>query len=200
MELANCRFGRLTALCRTHRGKRVAWVCVCDCGNRVTVAQVELRSGDTRSCGCLRREANINRNTTHGKTRSACYKKWRAMWNRVRATLQDANRCYIGVTVCESWRNFETFYADMGEPPTGYSLDRIDNTKGYNKHNCRWVSLAEQARNTRRLRLHNGVHMSELARRAGLSPDVVLERINKLGWDVDRALATPLRKQRKEPR
>jgi hypothetical protein len=99
--------------------------------------------------------------------------------------------------VCPAWADFSAFYADMGEPPLGYSLDRIDNTKGYSPGNCRWVPLAEQARNTRRLRMYEGVHMSEHARRAGLPADVVFDRINKLGWDTPRALSTPLRPIRK---
>ena len=79
----------------------------------------------------------------------------------------------------------------MGEPPEGFSLDRINNLKGYSKKNCRWVPLAEQARNTRRQRLYKGVCLSEAARAAGLTPDIVFDRVNKLGWTVERALTTP---------
>lgn len=193
MDLTNTRFGRLVAMTETTKGARKAWVCRCDCGVTVVKAQVDLRAGDTRSCGCLKRELRAARNTTHGATDTAAYKKWRGMWARVRSSSYK-NRCYAEVSVCAEWGSFERFLADMGEPPDGYSLDRIDNNKGYCKSNCRWVPLSTQAKNTRRLRIHDGVHISELARRAGLKPDVVFDRINKLGWTVDRALHTPLRK------
>lgn len=193
MELKGVRFGLLTAVKRTTKGTRVAWECACDCGNRTVAAQLELRNGDTKSCGCLRIAATSAKNTTHGMTHTRAYAKWKGMWARVRNAHLKENHCYIGVAVCKRWEKFENFYADMGELPEGYSLDRIDNKKGYSKSNCRWVPLEEQSRNTRRLRLHKGVHISEAARRVGLNPDVVLDRINKLGWDIDRALATPLR-------
>ena len=193
MDLSGVRFGRLTVVCRSMSGKRVPWECRCDCGKIVVVAQPELRRGDTKSCGCAKKETVQRKNTTHGMTHTAAYNKWRGMWARVRNTHKKENKCYAGVTVCVAWKHFENFYTDMGEPPEGYSLDRKDNLKGYSKKNCRWVPLEMQARNTRRLRLHKGVSISEASRCAGLSPDVVLDRINKLGWTVEQALSTPTR-------
>lgn len=197
MDLTGTRFGRLVANTPTVKGKRKAWVCVCDCGAVVTKAQVDLRSGDTKSCGCAKRELRAAKNTTHGASNSVAYSKWRGMWARVRTAGAPKNRCYRDVGVCPAWRKFEAFLADMGEPPEGYSLDRIDNSQGYGKSNCRWVPLSQQAKHTRRLRVHNGVHLSELARQHGLLPDVVFDRINKLGWAIDKALSTPVRKMKK---
>lgn len=199
MELTGVRFGRLIAQTKTIKGARVAWECICDCGTRTITAQVDLRSGDSTSCGCHKAAVLAVRNTKHGKTNSTTYRKWQGMWSRVRHTDRLKNRAYQGVTVCEQWLDFAAFLADMGDAPLGYSLDRIDNAQGYCKTNCRWVPLAEQARNTRRLRFHNGVYISDAARRAGLCPDVVFDRINKLRWDIDRALTTPLRPQRDRP-
>jgi hypothetical protein len=117
------------------------------------------------------------------------------MWARIRNTDTERNKCYKHVKICKAWASFEQFYLDMGEAPEGYSLDRIDNGKGYNKDNCRWVPLAAQATNTSRNVVieFNGVttHISKHARAQGLAPDIVFDRINKLGWGADRALSTP---------
>jgi hypothetical protein len=53
-----------------------------------------------------------------------------------------------GVIVCSHWHKYENFLADMGQRPSDeYSLDRIDNTKGYSKDNCRWATRSDQQKN-----------------------------------------------------
>lgn len=196
MDLAGVRFGRLIAQSKTVKGKRVAWGCVCDCGTATIAAQVDLRSGDTTSCGCAKRDAMIARNYKHGLADTPTHLAWKRMRRRVRHPEDRGNACYANVTICKRWDKFENFLADMGDVPAGYSLDRISNHKGYSPSNCRWVPLADQARNTRRLRRVGDTYVSQAARQAGLDPNVVFDRINKLGWGIDRALTTPLQKQR----
>lgn len=197
MELSGVRFGRLTVLQRSTSGSRVPWVCQCDCGAVVVRAQGDLRRGDTKSCGCAKRDATVARNYRHGLTDTRTYLKWKGMRKRVRHPEAVGNACYAGVTICKRWEKFENFLADMGECPDGYSLDRINNKKGYSPSNCRWVPMEEQARNTRRLRKVGNTYVSEAARRAGLDPDVVLDRVNKLGWSMQRALTTPKQVQQR---
>lgn len=198
LDLTGQVFGRLTVLSedtQTAVGKRRRWRCVCFCGVTKSVAQQELRYGHSRSCGCLHKEQLRVRNTTHGSTETYTYKKWRSMHRRVTDTHKSRNKCYEGVDIDSRWGVYEHFLADMGECPPGYSLDRIDNTKGYTPSNCRWVPLFAQGANTSRNRTETvgGItkHVSALARDAGLQPDVVFDRVNKLGWDITRAVQTP---------
>lgn len=154
LDLTGQKFERLTALeVRLNgRGQR-RWLCRCDCGNELLVTLGNLRNGHTRSCGCLfqslRGENNCN--YKHGKSRSKAYPIWKSM--RVRCTLKTRPEYPRyggkGITVCDRWNSFENFLNDMGEPPPGASLDRINNEQGYSPDNCRWASNREQCRNRR---------------------------------------------------
>jgi hypothetical protein len=100
-----------------------------------------------------------------------------------------------GITVCERWRDFKNFIADMGEPPSPrHSIDRIDNDGNYQPYNCRWATPTEQALNKRTYKNARLVHfrgetmsVSKAARLVGLKPNTVYARVRK-GWPVDRAL------------
>lgn len=75
---------------------------------------------------------------------SPTYSSWKSMKDRCKT-----KEYYIknNITVCDRWKEFVYFLADMGEKPEGYTIDRIDNTKGYYKENCRWASQSQQSRN-----------------------------------------------------
>lgn len=189
-------FGRLSVIKQVVLGSNPKWECLCECGKVVEVKQINLRSGDTKSCGCLATDKLIQRNTKHNLTGTCTYKKWKAMRSRVKNP-QGKSACYKGINICSRWNDYTLFLADMGECPTGFSLDRIDSTKGYAPENCRWIPLKEQATNTSRNRkvIHNGVNacISTHAKANGLAPDVVFDRVNKLGWSMERALLEPKR-------
>ena len=86
--------------------------------------------------------------TTHGMKYTREYNSWCSMLTRVRGTNPAKDRAsYKNVNVCDSWLEFENFYADMGERPEGMSLDRIDNDGDYGPENCRWATPATQQRN-----------------------------------------------------
>lgn len=153
------RFSRLTITRFDHWDSakhRSFYVCRCDCGESCVQDNVRLKAGSVRSCGCLKREATVRRNMgtkrTHGMSKSAEYKAWRAMKNRCGNSSVACFKHYggRGISVCVRWmKSFENFYADMGPRPPKMSLDRIDVNGNYEPQNCRWADTVTQRNNQR---------------------------------------------------
>jgi len=122
--------------------------CVCTCGVERSVKHTHLSDGKTSSCGCSVMK--------HGMTRTNEYKVWDSMIRRCHSKTHAAFESYggRGITVCDDWRKFEAYYADMGAQPKGMTLERTDNSKGYSKENCVWASITDQARNRRSTKLN----------------------------------------------
>lgn len=130
--------------------------------------------------------------TIHGMHKSPAYKRWIYMRRRCK---KDPKYIRNGVTVCERWANsFVNFYADMGDPPPGMTLDRIDGTKGYSQANCRWATYKEQARNMKTNVRAGGELLVDIAERANVSRSTVVYR-KKKGLTLD---APSIRKECKK--
>ena len=184
IDISGQRFGRLTVLGFSHSNSiKRYWMCRCDCGKFKTVILSQLRSGMTRSCGCLRHEGYRR---THGGASTSEYASWLSLKNRCRNSRDRNFKNYggRGIKFCDRWLKFENFLADMGKKPSPkHSIDRYPNNDGnYEPGNCRWATAFEQACNTRR-NLHiivDGKRMSamELAQLSGLSVITIRERIH----------------------
>lgn len=149
-------YGRLVVTGLSHRNGKVYWECKCSCGNSKVVYGDHLRSGHTKSCGCLHKERLLVQNRIHGKSKTPTFSIWATMKSRCSNPNVDSYPHYggRGIKVCDRWNDsFVNFLNDMGEKPTGMSLDRIDNNGGYSRENCKWATMKEQSANTRRKRI-----------------------------------------------
>lgn len=143
----------------------------------------------------------------HRRTGSPEYVVWVNMRSRCSDPENKAFAGYggRGITVCERWQeSFEAFFADMGlRPSRNHQLDRIDNDGPYSPENCRWVSRIENCNNRRDNVLvewrGEALTVPEWARRTGLTKYAIWQRLKLLGWDVERALTTPVRQRKRSP-
>lgn len=199
------RFGRLTVVASAGRDKfgRARFHCVCDCGEETSTLSTYLRSGDTKSCGCLQTEAAAKINRSHGKSRTPEYQSWFSMISRCTKPTQNYYELYggRGIRVCDRWMKFENFLADMGPKPTPkHSIDRINNNGNYEPSNCRWASIIEQANNTRENRFikFDGqlVTHAQAARLAGISYNTFCARFRR-GWEIYDIMTRPVAKKRR---
>lgn len=153
------RYGRLTVIeeletiVRTNGKKQRNFRLKCDCGKVKDVYMEYFRYGQTRSCGCLALEVLKKRAITHAMSSTPEYKSWRSIKDRC---INPNSTCYgkygaKGISVHTDWINdFMAFYNHIGPKPKDglrYSVDRIDNAKGYEPNNVRWVTDTLQARN-----------------------------------------------------
>lgn len=213
-DITGQTFNQLTAIelaGKTVEG-RALWLCKCSCGQMTIVQGKYLRSGHTRSCGCLigkhkgpislGRTHGMSNRRTHGMSKTRIYRIWQGMLQRCMNPNTPGYESYggRGITVCETWQHdFEAFYKDVGEPPSiHHSLDRIDNDLGYSPENCRWATQKEQTRNTRQniTITYDGRTqcISAWEEELGMRRCTLHVRIVQHGWSIERAFTQPVKK------
>ena len=148
-NLIGKRYGRLVVIerCGIAHG-RYMWSCLCDCGTFTTVNGSNLKQNNkgTTSCGCLRKELQ----TTHGMSKTRPYHIWVDMRRRCTnpSNIVFSNYGGAGISYDPRWEEFENFWEDM---QNGYqdnlTLERINPSGNYEKNNCKWDTMGNQAKN-----------------------------------------------------
>lgn len=190
-------FERLTVIgfAGTIKGKS-HWYCKCSCGNITMPTASKLRNGSTKSCGCYIKEMRGVFHKTHGKTLSREYN----IWGHIKYRCFNKNSPFYhlyggrGITMCDRWKDsFDNFLEDMGSiPHDKYSIDRIDNNKGYFPENCRWASHKEQARNKNwnmKITFNNETKLlCDWSKTTGINQATLRNRIVR-GWPIQEAFS-----------
>lgn len=187
------KFGRLTVVDEVGKNKwgDRTWKCRCDCGNTLVVSGGHLKSGHTKSCGCLARELRVEKATVHGITSGGKRPRTMNVWRGMKArcfnpkAVSYPNYGARGITVCDEWLSFENFH--NWAMANGYAddlqLDRIDNDGNYCPENCRWVTRSMNQRNTSRTHLMtiNGKTQcaSDWIKELGISKSTFYEALKK---------------------
>lgn len=177
------------------------WECKCDCGKITITRSTFIKSGRTKSCGCLEDENRKNmgkRTKTHGMSKTQEYRTWCGIKRRC----YDKNNetyCYYGargITICDRWlEKFENFYQDMGNiPDKEYSLDRINVNGNYEKENCRWATREEQGnnrRNNRKLTCRGKtMTITQWGKLLCIGGSLIHKRLLR-NWSIEEAIFTP---------
>lgn len=201
------KFGKLTIIDFSDFNKRYA-ICSCECGKTKIVETNYLAIGRIKSCGCLRRIIERDRNynpvlygeAINKELRPTCT-AWASMLKRCLNKTNADYKYYGGrnITVCDRWLNFYNFYEDMGKKPKGTILDRIDPNKNYEPYNCRWATRKQQLYNkTNSILLeYKGKKwgLQELAKKYGINRMTLKSRIFDMQWPIEKAIKTPIKKK-----
>ena len=193
IDLTGLVFGRLLVLKFDNvTSKKTYWLCECNCGNKTVVYSNKLKTGHTKSCGCIR----IEKITKHGDYKTRFYRTYNAMFSRC-ARFKN----YENISVSKRWSKYENFKADMYEEYNNHvekfgikntTIDRIDSKKNYTLKNCRWATSEVQGNNTSRNRFvtHKGMTLTyaQWWRKSGTTINrATFSGRLKRGWSINDA-------------
>jgi hypothetical protein len=195
------RFGRLTAVKFSGRNNsgNILWECICDCGKIAHITSSSLLAENQLSCGCIRWylydfAPHPSPRKTHGRSKTRIARIYGAMMERCYRKKNDNFQYYggRGIKVCKEWRDDnKSFFnwADSSGYADNLTIDRKDTNGNYEPENCRWITQAEQSRNTRNVIFltHEGrtLCLSEWAREFGIDPTTMAHRFRS-GWKPPR--------------
>lgn len=198
-------FSRLTVLMRNGSDNGALWLCRCKCGEEITARATKLRSGEVKSCGCLKKENAKNlrpgNNKTHGLSRHPVKTVYDNMYKRcyVSGTRRYERYGGRGIGICGEWlESREAFYlwALANGYRKGRIIDRIDNDGDYSPDNVRFVTARESANNTSRNRLltWNGETktVAQWARAMGVRCQALQHRVTRK-WPIEKIFTQPFR-------
>jgi hypothetical protein len=210
LDLTGQKYGRLTCVKEAGRNKcgQVLWECRCDCGNRTLATTNDLRTGNTKSCGCIKREIIIKRNVTHALSKGRDGKKTRLYnkWVRMKQRCFDKSSSDYdryggrGITVCSDWLKYKSFYdwAVTSDYQDGLTIERKNVNGNYEPSNCKWITMEEQARNKRNNHFitfgKSRKTLAEWGEITGIESSTIRQRLN-LGWTPEKALTTKVRRR-----
>lgn len=150
-DITGQKFNRLTALYSTDVvvNGGYLWVCECECGTIKNIPIAALSSGQVKSCGCAK--------AIHGMTKTPAWNAWDSMLARVKD--YRGREWYVDVSIDPNWLlpdgvGFMNFYEDMGDPPSGMTLNRIRGAKIYSKETCEWATLSMQSFDQKRSKVN----------------------------------------------
>jgi hypothetical protein len=172
------------------RGRKHLYQCTCSiCGKIKVVSRNVIINKAKKSCGCF---AKGKKKQGIGKSHTLTYRTWNSMMQRCTNPKNKDARRYMhrGIKVCERWKDFENFAADMGERPKGASIDRINNDGNYEPGNCRWILEGDNTQQNNKSNNRVFTYKGETKTIAQWEKETgfpIRARLN-LGWTIERAI------------
>lgn len=190
IDITGRKFNKLLVIKKngSDNRKEVLWLCKCECGNFITVPGYRLRHGDTKSCGCNKREMISKANSKHGHSGDRLYKIWTDMRRRCLNPRRREFKWYggKGVKITPEWDSFMCFsnWAEESGYKDNLTIDRIDGDGDYSPQNCRWISISEQQRNRKSNVFYKGECLATWAEKLNMPYKTLWGKIHRHGHEV----------------